>query len=608
MSKRAHRLVWLMPACLLGVGVLRSVGAEAPAAIAGMRLAPGGGAILTIRGGSTNAVYEIYAGDTPRPSPQCGVTNDWRLAAAELRPGQTIWSWQAPPPSNGAPPQFYYRLGRADLDADANGFADDREHVLHIHDLPADRRAAWGRAGLGGAPPAYTQVVNALAYGARGDGVTDDTTAIQRAIDAAPSGAVVRLPAGVYKLTKPLYLKSHMILRGDGAALTSLRFSGAGTAGRCLAVARWDSQQTAPQHALLGGYERGSLALALSNVAGYAAGQLIELDEDNDPAWNLTEAWQQRLPGQIVRLAAVDPTNRLLRLERPLRHGFSAARLPRVRRLETIAHTGIENLYVTRADAVDGYTIEFKYAWRCWVRGVESEKTYKAHVWLERSHECEVRQSYLHDAHVFGGGEGYGVSCGRHTSDGLFENNVFNRLRHSMIVGSGANGNVFGYNYSTNRAADPISGQLQADISVHGNYVMMNLFEGNVAEDADVPDWYWPAGPGNTLFRNRLSNRTTAVDVGSERQNVVANDLPRGNLLVATGVNETLDYANLILNQTAPPACSGLPESLYRPTRPSFFPLNDARIPWPPLGPTPGMRQNLIPAQLRMASGLPLAF
>ena len=50
-------------------------------------------------------------------------------------------------------------------------------------------------------PPIYYNVKN---YGAAGDGTTDDTTAIQNAINAMPNtGGVVFLPPGTYKITSP---------------------------------------------------------------------------------------------------------------------------------------------------------------------------------------------------------------------------------------------------------------------------------------------------------------------------------------------------------------------------------------------------------------------
>jgi polygalacturonase len=60
--------------------------------------------------------------------------------------------------------------------------------------------------------------LNATAFGARGDGLTLNTRALQAAIDAAArQGAVLRLPAGTY-LTGALFLKSGMTLHLDGGA------------------------------------------------------------------------------------------------------------------------------------------------------------------------------------------------------------------------------------------------------------------------------------------------------------------------------------------------------------------------------------------------------
>ena len=54
-----------------------------------------------------------------------------------------------------------------------------------------------------------TGCISVLDFGAKGDGVTDDTSALQVAIDCTPKGGRLLVPAGVY-FTRPLVLKSNM--------------------------------------------------------------------------------------------------------------------------------------------------------------------------------------------------------------------------------------------------------------------------------------------------------------------------------------------------------------------------------------------------------------
>ncbi len=536
-------------------------------------------------------------------------TRGWRLTDAYLRPtGEPEMTWTEPDDGlfQTPPRSRFFTVGRADIDRNENGIADAREALTAVYDLPDSARARWAQAGLRGPVTNFTNVLNVKNYGAKGNGTTDDTSAINSAISKAPSGSVIYLPAGTYRLTKRIYLKSNMILRGDGSALTSLIFEGSNTYDRCIGLACWDSDQPTTYVTPTAGMEKGSAVVTVSSVAGFQAGDIIEIEEDNDPAWGFTESWQARLAGQLNRVVAVDAANSRLTLGHHLRHTFTAVRRPRLRRLVTISNAGVENMYVRRKDAVTGYTIEMKFAVRCWVRNVESYMAYSAHVWMDRSFECEVRENYFHDAFVFGGGgQGYGVCSGKHTSDCLIENNVFYHLRHSMIVGSGANGNVYGYNYSSARALDPEHGTPQPDISVHGNYVFMNLFEGNVLEDADVPDWYAPAGPGNTLFRNRITNSGTAIDVGSNHQNFMGNVLTQGTLTQDGALQGIVDFANVkrgdVENVAWPDGvCGSLPDSLYRSVPPAFI-LN-AGVYWPPIGPDEPL-DTVTPAQQRSLSG-----
>lgn len=62
------------------------------------------------------------------------------------------------------------------------------------------------------------QTFNVKAYGAVGDGVTDDTAAIQAAINALPAvGGVVFLPTGIYRINAPLTVtKDSVIIEGAG--------------------------------------------------------------------------------------------------------------------------------------------------------------------------------------------------------------------------------------------------------------------------------------------------------------------------------------------------------------------------------------------------------
>ncbi len=62
-------------------------------------------------------------------------------------------------------------------------------------------------------------------FGARGDGTTDDTAAIQAAIDsvAATGGGVIWFPRGVYLITAKLRIKDLVSLWGEGPGLSIIR-------------------------------------------------------------------------------------------------------------------------------------------------------------------------------------------------------------------------------------------------------------------------------------------------------------------------------------------------------------------------------------------------
>lgn len=72
--------------------------------------------------------------------------------------------------------------------------------------------------------PWVSQSVDVKSFGAKGDGRTDDTWAITKAIDAARQGSAVFFPAGKYVITKRIDIRKQVVLRGAGRDATTLYF------------------------------------------------------------------------------------------------------------------------------------------------------------------------------------------------------------------------------------------------------------------------------------------------------------------------------------------------------------------------------------------------
>ncbi|MFK7695660.1 glycosyl hydrolase family 28-related protein [Paenibacillus sp. HJGM_3] len=80
---------------------------------------------------------------------------------------------------------------------------------------------AWQRANVESIDPAKG-IINVREYGAKGDGIQDDTAYIQQAVDrnSDGEGAVIWFPAGgTYKITGPIHMYDNTVIWGYGATL-----------------------------------------------------------------------------------------------------------------------------------------------------------------------------------------------------------------------------------------------------------------------------------------------------------------------------------------------------------------------------------------------------
>lgn len=470
--------------------------------------------------------------------------------------------------------------------------------------IPADRIIEW-RPGVPGGIPDPSAACPSSApsvrdFGAVGDGSTDDAAAFADAIDAATEGSAIRIPAGTYLLRAGITIDKGVVLCGEGPDASFLRFD---TDSRGIDIVKYDRGDWV---AITSGYVKGSTTLEVADGSSFAAGDYAEMKQTNnwdvmDPenTWRSASWVPEDAVGQMFRVAAVSGDT--LTVEPPVHMDYDAGYDPVIRQLGLVEGAGLQGLHLSRTSTGDAGTVQMKNAVACWMRDCVSEDTTTSHVGMSSALWCEVRDSVFDDAYDHGGGgHGYGTNLGNHVTACLVENNVFIHLRHSMLVQVGATGNVFGYNYSREPFQSEGGSWTPCDISLHGHYPNMNLFEGNTVQEADVSDYWGPCGPGNTFFRNRVQSEGIEVMDYSHRQNVVGNELGTDpNVASADStVTDTLlhgNYEDGSIHWDPSIDVHTLPDSLYLDSKPAFF----GDVDWPATGADLAPGGGTIPAESR---------
>ena len=381
----------------------------------------------------------------------------------------------------------------------------------------------WTNAGYrGDIPRAFDILINMKdSYGLKGDGTTDDAPGIQRAItdkiNNHPNQFVVLFfPVGNYVLNSSIQIPpaaSKLVFIGQGSDHTKFIITHGNIAFN-ISSSTTSGFNVVPS-GNYGQYLRGSSSFQVP-FTGINANDFLEI-QVSDGIWHghyySTNHYpiQDNYVGQIVKVIGATPSggSTNLTLEEPLRLNYGMNQgydlHPLVQKITTVNHIGFENITVYNASSggESCYNFIFSYATDCWMWGVQSERPFKAHVYISKSSGIEIRGCYFYNAQAFGdGGQGYGITINTHSTDCLVEDNVFHHLRHAMMVQGGANGNVFGFNFSNDQySPDEVD---NGDISFHGTYPYDNLFEGNIALFADGDDYWGSNGPNNVLYRNSL--------------------------------------------------------------------------------------------------------
>src|ERR1700730_11799832 len=166
--------------------------------------------------------------------------------------------------------------------------------------IPPDRNLTWnpGTMSQGGIPN-RTAICATLSPSG-----SDDTAAIQAALDSCPSNQVVMLNPGIFIVNNYLLIHSGITLRGSGAGVTFL-YKPNGAMARTshlqavdpstysydaqpiviVGPSRWPGPDNSTSQSLVADGQQGAYSVTIASASGYAAGQFVVLDETSGASW-----------------------------------------------------------------------------------------------------------------------------------------------------------------------------------------------------------------------------------------------------------------------------------------------------------------------------------
>lgn len=446
-------------------------------------------------------------------------------------------------------------------------------------------------------------------FGGDNSGKKDNASLLVEALHQVATPAVIHFPSGIYLFKKHIEVPSGIIIRGTSPNTTHFLFDLSGR-NQSLFIIKGKGNTSGRSIKVTDPHSRGDNVVEVEDGEFFAAGDNIELDQENDPKMYFTgyhnKEWARRSVGQMMKVAYVKGNK--VYLDRSLTLNYDTKFDLRIAKVEMTKNVGFEAFAIERLDNGLGRNFLFEYAANSWISCVRSSMATRYHVEIRKSRNCLIKGSYFHDTQFHcGGGAGYGVMLRQHATECLIYNNIFVKLRHAMIVKEGANRNIISYNYSKDvkvsdgHVADKRCYNIRfvdssPDISIHGHYSYMNLFEHNIVQAIHSADNWGSTGPGTTFFRNKVESAYgIKISMASEGQNLLGNVI-NGRVGIDSSVVDVLRIQNKEYNKIDASPHVFLPPSLYLDSKPDFY----GSMAWPSVNPDKPLKLSTNPAKERV--------
>ncbi len=443
--------------------------------------------------------------------------------------------------------------------------------------LPKERRIDWSVAGLLQLPQ---ESIEHWIY--VDDYSGSDYEKIIQAIKAADKQigtTAIYFQSLLYQIDRPITITSNIKTTDDPIiflgnrhpdSLTVLQFTGIDRDKHCLAImGDWKGNSIPITADLSKGQD--TLVVDPSHDNDFFPGDWVFLRE---PEFDDNYGEDSPYIGQMTRIKQLSDSSFIIK-DKTAKSYHQDNDLT-VQKILPVNNVGLENLKIERDNSEKGYgvTLYYNKTVNCWIKGVESynctgthiKMKYSAHNWV---HGCYVHKATNYDSHE---GTGYGVILSS-ASNILIENNIFRQTRHAMLVGTGANSSVFGYNYSREAKWDDSYEKLgwePGDIRLHGRYPYANLFESNSVAHIFGDPTHGDNGPYNTFLRNKIRADDLKL-YNSDYSNTMANYIPDGRLTLSPSSLEQIAWPSARKSQDVLSVNDCTDLSFYVMETPDFF-------------------------------------
>jgi hypothetical protein len=323
-------------------------------------------------------------------------------------------------------------------------------------------------------------------FGAVGDGVTDDTVAIQKALDAVASGGELFFPQGVYRITTGIsqtYADGVSVsIRGYGAKIDA---TGIGT---FTAVEIGGSRVSST--ALGANVLKNSDTFTVASASGISKGRILLISSTD--LWNPTRP--EYLKGELSLVEDISGTT--ITNYKPLYDDYTASTT--TVHLLNMPQITVEGLEIECDD--DVIALQILYARNPVVRNCKVHGSRYAGVYVGYNLGGTVDSNFIYD--VWNGvvtETSYGVVIG--TGQGTkVVNNTINNARHAISSGGfePCRDLVYANNVCYNSTRENIAGS----IDMHGN-TEFSVITGNVASSINHSGI-------NTIIANNILNSAEA--------------------------------------------------------------------------------------------------